>query len=75
MQLTRISVLALLNRRYYPEIKIGMSIQEEEFLGWAVKKDDQELCEQINLFFKNAEETGILGKIYEKYFCIDYRAT
>jgi membrane-bound lytic murein transglycosylase F len=62
------SNIALLNRRYYPEIKIGMSIQEEESLGWAVKKDDQELCEQINLFFKKAEETGILGKIYEKYY-------
>ncbi|MEN8211967.1 MAG: membrane-bound lytic murein transglycosylase MltF [Thermodesulfobacteriota bacterium] len=62
------SNIALLNRRYYPDIKIGMSIQEEESLGWAVKKEDQELCEQINLFFEKAEETGILGKIYEKYY-------
>jgi len=62
------SNIALLNRRYSPEIRIGMSIQEEESLGWAVKKDDQELYEQINLFFEKAEETGILGKIYEKYY-------
>jgi len=62
------SNIALLNRRYYPEIKIGMSIQEEEFLGWAVKKDDEKLCEQINIFFEKAEESGILWKIYEKYY-------
>jgi len=62
------SNIALLNRRYSPEIIIGMSIQEEESLAWAVKKDDQGLCEQINLFFKKVEETGILGKIYEKYY-------
>ena len=62
------SNIAQLNRRYYPDIKIGMSIQEEESLGWAVKKEDQELCEQINLFFEKAQESGIFGKIYEKYY-------
>lgn len=62
------SNIALLNRRYYPDIMIGMSIQEGESLGWAVKKEDRELCEQINLFFKKAEETGTFGKIYEKYY-------
>ena len=62
------SNIALLNRRYYPDIMIGKSIQEEESLGWAVKKEDQELCEQINLFFEKAQESGIFGKIYEKYY-------
>jgi len=62
------SNIALLNRRYFPDIKIGMSIQEKESLGWAVKKDNQGLCDQINSFFRKAEETGILGKIHEKYY-------
>ena len=62
------SNIALLNRRYYPEIKIGMAIQEEESLGWAVKKENKKLCEQINLFFDKAQDTGILGKIYERYY-------
>ena len=62
------SNIALLNRRYYPDIIIGKSIQEEESLAWAVKKEDQELCEQINLFFEKAKESGLFGKIYEKYY-------
>ena len=45
-----------------------MSIQEEESLGWAVKKDNQKLCEQINEFINKAEKEGLLAKIYEKYY-------
>lgn len=64
------SSIALLNRRYYPDIKIGLPIQEEEYLGWAVKKSksNKVLRDQINQFFEMAEETGSLGKIYEKYY-------
>ncbi|WP_242637622.1 transporter substrate-binding domain-containing protein [Desulfobacter hydrogenophilus] len=62
------SNIALLNRRYYPDIKIGMPIQEEEYLGWAVKKTNKVLRDQINEFLEMAEETGTLGKIYEKYY-------
>jgi membrane-bound lytic murein transglycosylase F len=62
------SNIALLNRRYYPEIKIGLPIQEEEYLGWAVKKTNEALLDQINQFIEMAEETGLLGKIYRKYY-------
>lgn len=62
------SNIALLNRRYYPEIKIGLPIQEEEYLGWAVKKTNKALRDQINQFIEMAEETGLLGKIYKKYY-------
>ena len=62
------SNIALLNRRYYPDIKIGLPIQEEEYLGWAVKKTNKVLRSRINAFLEMAEETGILGKIYEKYY-------
>lgn len=62
------SNIALLNRRYYPEIKIGLPIQEEEYLGWAVKKTNEALRDQINQFIEMAEATGLLGKIYRKYY-------
>ncbi|WP_246293740.1 membrane-bound lytic murein transglycosylase MltF [Desulfobacter latus] len=62
------SNIALLNRRYYPEIKIGLPIHEKEYLGWAVKKTNKALRDQINQFLEMAEETGLLGKIYEKYY-------
>jgi membrane-bound lytic murein transglycosylase F len=62
------SNIALLNRRYYPDIKIGLAIQEKEYLGWAVKKDNKVLRARINDFLDMAEETGLLGKLYEKYY-------
>ena len=62
------SNIALLNRRYYPDIKIGLPIQEEEYLAWAVKKDNKALRDRINDFLEMAEETGLLGKLYEKYY-------
>lgn len=62
------SNIALLNRRYYPDIIIGLPIQEEEFLGWAVKKTNKGLRDRINAFLEMAEETGILAKLYEKYY-------
>ncbi len=62
------SNIALLNRRYYPDIKIGLAIQEKEYLAWAVKKNNKVLRDRINDFFEMAEETGLLGKLYEKYY-------
>ncbi|WP_320042473.1 membrane-bound lytic murein transglycosylase MltF [uncultured Desulfobacter sp.] len=62
------SNIALLNRRYYPDIIIGLPIQEEEHLGWAVKKTNRGLRDQINEFLEMAEETGIFAKLYEKYY-------
>jgi membrane-bound lytic murein transglycosylase F len=62
------SNIALLNRRYYPDIIIGLPIQEEEYLGWAVKKTDKNLRDSINQFLEIAEETGLLAKLYEKYY-------
>jgi len=62
------SNIALLNRRYYPDIKIAFPIEEPESLGWAVKKGETALQEKINEFFNNIKEDGTFAKIYEKYY-------
>ncbi|MDJ0621827.1 MAG: membrane-bound lytic murein transglycosylase MltF [Desulfocapsaceae bacterium] len=62
------SNIALLNRRYFPDIRIGMALEEEQFLGWAVARENQELLARINTFLEEMEEHGGLGKIYEKYY-------
>ncbi|MFO7751000.1 MAG: membrane-bound lytic murein transglycosylase MltF [Desulfobacteraceae bacterium] len=62
------SNIALLNRRYYPDIAIGLPLEEEQSLGWAVKKGDTELLNKIDQFLAQAEESGLFGKIYEKYY-------
>lgn len=59
---------ALLNRCYYPHIKIAFPIQEEQSLGWAVGKGDKVLLRHINEFFEKIKRTGLYGKIYEKYY-------
>ena len=60
--------IAYLNQRYYPDIRIGIPLQEKESLAWAVRKNDTQMLEQINKFFLFANETGLLSKLSEKYY-------
>jgi len=62
------SNIALLNRRYFPDMRIGLPIQEKESLAWGVDKNSPALLTKINAFFRHAEKTGELAKIYEKYY-------
>lgn len=60
--------IAYLSQRYYPDIRIGIAIQEDESLAWAVNKNDSQMLEQINKFFLYANETGLLKQITAKYY-------
>ena len=60
--------IALLNRRYFPAIKMACSISQKENLGWAVKAGNRELIEKINLFFDLIKENGRFEKIYNRYY-------
>lgn len=62
------SNVAMLNRRYFPDIDIGMAIEEKESLGWAVTSGNNELLEKINTFFQEMEEKGELKELYRKYY-------
>ena len=62
------SNIALLNRRYYPDIRMAFPIAEKESLGWAVKKGDGKLLRKINKFFDAIGENGTFDNIYEKYY-------
>jgi len=62
------SNIALLNQRYYPDIKIGIPIQEKESLAWAVRKNDADMIVEINRFLLYANQAGILKKITDKYY-------
>jgi membrane-bound lytic murein transglycosylase F len=62
------SNVARLNRRYYPEIKIGFPIAEEESLGWAVAQGNTALLAEINRFWKDVKADGTFEKIYQKYY-------
>ncbi|MCK4469572.1 MAG: membrane-bound lytic murein transglycosylase MltF [Desulfobacterales bacterium] len=60
--------IALLNRRYYPQIALALAISNEEDLGWAVKPSETRLLNKINLFFKKIKGNGKLTEIYNKYY-------
>ena len=62
------NTIGLMSQKYYPDIRIGIPIQEKESLAWAVSKKDPEMLEQINKFFLHAVETGLMKKITDKYF-------
>ncbi|MFP4040054.1 MAG: membrane-bound lytic murein transglycosylase MltF [Desulfosudaceae bacterium] len=62
------SNIALLNRRYYPDIKIAFPISEKQSLAWAVGRGDNHLREEINRFFNKIKRDGTFGKLYEKYY-------
>ena len=62
------SNIALLNRRYYPEVKVGFPLEEPQVLGWAVRKGNTSLKEAVNGFFEQIVENGTYAKIHDKYY-------
>ncbi|WP_022668775.1 membrane-bound lytic murein transglycosylase MltF [Desulfospira joergensenii] len=62
------SNIALLCQRYYPDIRIGIPVQERESLAWAIRKNDDDMLKAINRFLLHANETGILKRITQKYY-------
>jgi len=62
------SNIALLNRQYYPDIKIMFPISEEQSLGWAVREGDLKFLEIVNSFFSRIRENGQLERIYNRYY-------
>ena len=61
------SHVALLNRRYYPDVRIAFSLGEPKSIGWAVKKGEKALLERINAFFETIREDGTFDDIYNRY--------
>ena len=62
------SNIALLNQRYYPDIRIAFPVEEPEMLGWAVRKADNTLLNKVNEFFDEIKRNGTFGTIYERYY-------
>jgi membrane-bound lytic murein transglycosylase F len=62
------SNVALLNRRYYPEIRMAFSTGEKEPVGWAVRKGERALLRKVNEFFTRIKADGTYRKLYNKYY-------
>ncbi len=62
------SNIALLNRRYNPDIRIAFPITEKQSLGWAVRKGNTELLSAINYFLSEIKDNGTFQDIYDHYY-------
>lgn len=62
------STIAILNRRYYPQIVLGESISGEAFRRWAVDPEAEGLLAQINQFLKTIRANGRFAEIYDRYY-------
>lgn len=62
------SNIALLNRRYYPDIRMSFPLEEQQSLGWAVRRGDKKLLKKVNNFFDEIKHNGTFGNIYERYY-------
>ncbi len=62
------SNIAMLNRRYYPEVRLAFPIDEPEYLGWAVRKQDRALKKAMNRFFSEIMENGTFPRIHNRYY-------
>ena len=60
--------VALLNRRFYPEITMAFPVTEAQSLAWAVPKGDAELTKIINRFLSHIMSNGTFEKIYDRYY-------
>lgn len=62
------SNVALLNWRYYPDIRLAFPIHKPRSSGWAVKKGERALLDKINEFFDTIEQDGTFKEIYNRYY-------
>jgi membrane-bound lytic murein transglycosylase F len=62
------SNVALLNRRYYPDIRIAFPVEKPQSLGWAVRNREKALLKKINKFFETIKQDGTFDDIYNRYY-------
>jgi membrane-bound lytic murein transglycosylase F len=62
------SNIALLNRRYNPDIRIAFPITDKQSLGWAVRKGNTELLKAVNSFLSEIHDNGTFQDIYDHYY-------
>lgn len=64
--------IAMAYTRHYPNIKIGVVLNDGLELAWAVRHGDKRLLGKINRFLNEMEANGTLERLYNRYFGIDY---
>lgn len=57
-------------RSFFPKLRVGFSLQDDQHLVWVLKKsaDNSRLQQRINIFFENIEADGTLDRLKEQHF-------
>ena len=64
--------LAMTYSRHFPNITIGAVLKDDLELAWAVRPEDTELLEKINVFFSEMQNDGSLERLYDRYFGVNH---
>ncbi len=57
-----------INRRYFPELKVGFRIGEKQPLAWVVASEAAALEQQLEEWFGEQRRNGFLAALEERYF-------
>lgn len=62
------SNIVSINRRYYPELVVAFPLFETQSLAWVINEKWRFLEDDIENWLEQAEESGELAAIHEKYY-------
>lgn len=60
--------VASVNKTYFPQLDIQTAVSFPQNLAWAVRKESDELKEEIDIWLKDFRQTSRYAVIYNKYF-------
>ena len=67
--------IALVNKKYYPDIDVRTPISFPQHIAWAVKKGANGLLDTINFWLEEFIKTRTSAFLYNKYFRNSYLST
>ncbi len=62
------SNIVAINRRYLPELLVAFPISEQQQLAWVLPEHADGFADYLDEWFRKAEETGLMARLYERYY-------
>ncbi|MDX1529828.1 MAG: membrane-bound lytic murein transglycosylase MltF, partial [Gammaproteobacteria bacterium] len=62
------SNIVAINQRYFPDLDIAFPISEEQSLAWVLPPGSNKLLGRLEKFFAEADESGLLAGLDERYY-------
>lgn len=62
------SNVARINRRYFPELEVGLTLGEPDVLAWAMPAEAESLQREVERWFRQFEHSGALDQLLDHYY-------